>query len=457
MPARSQIRKAESLLKASESVVPVAVQRVERFLAQTGIWFRFTRNATAMSCRDAANRRERLGHIGIPIWDELKSIAFSISGELVFVHCRGDELLNLDAVALALSVDSKSLQAAEPARLEQLGLGYGLVNPFNSWLDEDPVVNLRHVFDEGLLRRLGTPGTMMTNAGDRTWAVEFYVDELVRALPNASVASVRAELMEEVRPPWTLAPPPIGIVTGNAPESGLKLLQTTIDTVRVRLGKMNLGDISLPPILLASVPEMGLSMELSERAEAVLEAASRAVDQLCSQGCRLIAVACNTTQYFENQLEEICRRYDAEFLVMPQVVASWLSANNVTAVGLVGIKYVSDLGEWSAYRPALDNLRVDTPSPHGMRRIEEIAYQVKAQGATPHALGRLTNILRDVIDQEFGSEYVILALTELSMLVDLPGQPKAKHASNLLDPLRLYGEALAHRYLGLPFPLDIAS
>lgn len=443
MPGRSRIRMAASYLAPSETAVPVEVRRAERFLTESGIWYRFSRNATVMSCVDAANRRNRLGHTGIPLWDELKSMAYVADGGLIIAHCRGDE--HISAAALAAVLRQPNVSLADSVFLQSQDLGYGLINPFATW--RDATLGVRHVFDEKLVRRVGVPGTLMTNAGDRTWAVEFYADELIAALgPGAEVAPIVTEAPK--RPDWLHDGKQIGIVTGNAPESGLMLMQRTIDEVRNALGRMNLGDISMPRVQLTSVPEMGLSMELSERIEAVVEALLNTVEQLCLGGCRLIAVACNTTQYFRPELEELCRQYDAEFLPMPKVVSQWLSARNARTVGLVGIRYVSDLGEWSAYGPALANLRVEIPGNNGMRRIEEIAYQVKAEGATTQAMIRLRNVLRDVIDEEFGSEYVILALTELSMLMDLPRQGTAKGRSVLLDPLRIYGEALAHRYLG---------
>jgi aspartate/glutamate racemase/prolyl-tRNA editing enzyme YbaK/EbsC (Cys-tRNA(Pro) deacylase) len=439
MSTSSQIKKASDLLRRGEHVVPDAVRRAETFLADAGIWYRLARNSPAMGCRDAAQRRERLGHRGIPLWDELKSLAFLDDRGLAIAHCRGDEDFDVEALSAAFGVSD--LTAADEVTLEGLGLGYGLINPFGTWTDQTLAV--RHVFDRGLLERIGTPGTMMTNAGERTWAVEFFAPDLIKALANTQVARITTKISDGSRPPWTHDRRAVGIVTGNAPESGVALLRTTVDSVRLGLGRFNLGDISMPRIHLASIPEMGLSMELSERAEAVSCALVETVDKLCVEGCSVIAVACNTTQYFRAELERTCERYGATFLSMPEVVAEWLRAHAVSSVGLVGIRYVSDLGEWSAYREVLADFEVETPSDRDMQRIEEIAYQVKEKGPTAHGVQRLQNVLRDALS----TDVIIVALTELSLLLELP--TRVRKELTLIDPLHLYGQALAAHVLGM--------
>lgn len=444
----SQIRKAADLLRPGETV-PEAVLRSERFLGASGVWYRLARNSEATSCRDAAARRERLGAASIPLWDEMKTLVFESAEELVFAHCRGDEEVNTDALA---SATSSQLRPAGEDALDRYGLGYGLVNPFSVWERGSGAPAMVHVVDRGLMSPLGVPGTMMTNAGDRFWAVEFNGPDLLKLIPEAIVADIAARPVD--RPRWAIDSRPIGIVTGNGPESGMKLLEFTLAEVRSRLERENRGDVSLPALQVASVPAMGFSMELSERAEATLLAVTDAVEKLCSDGCGIVAVACNTTQFFGPELREICDSHAASFLSMPEVVADWLSSQGVQTIGLVGIKYVSDLAEWSAYRPAFaGRFEVETPSSWGMERIEELAYRVKAEGVTSRTEPQFANLLRDVVDAEFTSNYVVVALTELSLLLErMSSRARNKREAVLIDPLKLYGQALACNYLGLRFP-----
>ena len=445
MDYQSRIAKPGELLRGAEAAAPTHVERAHRFLLERGIWFRLARNSPATSCRDAAHRRERLGTFGIPLWDELKSFALTDDGSrLVLLHCRADAEFDLDAACEHLGLRHGSLERAD-SLLADLRVGYGLVNPFTTWDDES--VEVRQVFDHGVLSRLGTPGTMMTNAGDSTWAVEFYGDELVDVLDGASVASIIAS-PAPVRPGYAERPAKIGIVTGNSPESGMALWENLLATVRGRLGRANRGDVSMPAVEVTSIPGMGLSMELDHRLEPVHEIVRSAVAGLAEAGATHVGVACNTTQYYSPSLTEVAEAAGAEFLSMPEAVASWLRAEGIDQVGLVGIDYVSDLGEWSAYGPALRGIEVEIPDDRGHDRIEELAYQVKAEGPSTQALGRLRNVLRDAMD----SKYVVLALTELSILLELQSK-RSKGDQVLVDPLRIYGEALAARFLGLPFPL----
>ncbi len=421
---------------------PPAVRLAQRRLQAAGIWHQIGTNSPATSCRDAAARRVRLGHQGIPLWDELRSLALVTDDErLVFVHCRGDQHVDLDLVTVAIG--ARKVVKAPAERLVPIGLGYGLINPFDSYVRNDLWPEVHHVFDTGLQLRLGRPGTMMTNAGDLRWSVEFYPDQLITLHPDATVAPVATGGR---RPSWLTRDPMIGILTGNAPESGTALMHAVLRTVRSELGPLNQGDISMPRMRLASIPELGYSMELSARTPEVWQALNINAQDLLSQGAEIIGLACNTTHHFQNQLRSICESGGAEFVSMPDAVGDWLRERAVARVGLVGIEPVSSLGRWSAYAAPLDTFAVDVPSPSGMRRIEEIAYQIKLDGANPKALGKLRNILRDVLDNEFGSEFVILALTELSVLTQ--GVPRSGPSSTWLDPLEIYGQEIAHRYLG---------
>src|SRR5436189_167720 len=79
--------------------LPEAVHQCAERLRAFGIWHQFTRNEPATSCQDAARKRNRLGHKGVPLWDELKSFLgeFHSGGvrEIFLAHCRGDRRLDL--------------------------------------------------------------------------------------------------------------------------------------------------------------------------------------------------------------------------------------------------------------------------------------------------------------------------------------------------------------------------
>ena len=452
--------KAASLLREGERV-PVAVQQAEQFLTQLGLWFQLTRNHDARSCRDAAHKRNRLGHEGIPLWDEMKSFFgryVNAAGEtrLVVAHCRADQRLDFAKLSAALGV------ALPPERLtdvemEKLGLEYGMVNPWETWRF-DPrstpfTMDLQfiaqevvQVFDDDLMQPMGTPGTVMTNAGDLTWAVEFHPQELVKKLAHAKVADIAEPDPEEEPRLWGAKDDrPIGIITGNPPEAGMYLWQLINAKVREALGDGCCGDVSMPRMEMVSVPELGLSMELGERLAPVEAALEKAARQLAGRDVKLLALPCNTTSFFAPKLHQWCAGTQTRYLSMAEVTGSWLRHEGVTEVALVGINYVADLGHWSAYREPLTGMKIELLNGEALERVRELAYAVKAEGPNHPLLSKL----RDILNRYVTSKHVVLGLTELSLLVELQ-KSAGKSGKVLIDPMNLYADALVRDYLGLP-------
>ncbi|HXE43758.1 MAG TPA: hypothetical protein VN635_01035 [Conexibacter sp.] len=431
---------------------PPAVRRTAAFLSERGVWFLLGRNHVARSCRDAARKRTRLGELGIPLWDELKSffgVAHRPDGGRLYlvVHCRGDRALDLDRVAESVGTAVPPTRLDPPA-LAELGMAYGLVNPFEPWALDGQLLAapVLQVFDADLLRPIGVPGTVMTNAGDLTWSVELHAGELARLLDHAIVADVsRADPREPARPRWATAPVTFGIVTGNGPESGMLLWQSLNHAVRETLGDASRGDFAMPRVIVQSLPELGLTMELDQRHEEVWPVLRSAVAELCRSGARVVAVACNTTPHFGPELRKICGEYGSRFVSMPEVVGAWLRRERIDRIALLGVKTVAELGPWSPYRDPLAGIDVEIPEAGTMARIHALAYEVKAMGPSHTSLNRL----RDVLQKEIRSEVVVLALTELSLLLDIQRRPQRSDRL-IVDGIRLYADALAEQYTGVP-------
>ena len=78
--------------------MPETVKALEVFFNKKKLWHHLTQNPKAESCADAANKRSRLGHQGIPIFDELKSnfgTFINKDGQISYamLHCRGNQKL----------------------------------------------------------------------------------------------------------------------------------------------------------------------------------------------------------------------------------------------------------------------------------------------------------------------------------------------------------------------------
>ena len=437
--------------RGGETRLPLVVAETAEFFAQNDVWCLFGRNGKALSCRDAANKRYRLGKRGIPLEDELKSFLGQYTdreGSLryVAVHCRGDQLLDMGKVREATGRHGTIERLATDASEETEGL-YGLINPFSlaGGFRDAPV---HQVFDPCVLDHRGLPNTMMTNAGERTWSVEFRPSDVIRALGNqASVADVTEHGAVRRSCPVT-----IGIVTGNAPDSGIVLWQYVNRHVQTVMGDRFLGDLSYPPVSVRSVPGLGLSMELDRRTEQVWEELERAVRSLCEEGVQLLALACHTTHYFTERIRAITRDYGASFLSVSEAVTEWVRRHGVPEMTLVGIKYVAGLREWSAYRDLATVTQVHPLSEKGLERIHELGYQVKQEGASEAGL----NKLRAILNTEANTSHVVIALTELSILLDAQRKPQ-KSSRVIVDALKIYGKEVADTYIGLSNPRELSG
>lgn len=432
----------EATRLADDGRPPSPVVATVRFLSDHQVWFQLTRNPVVRSCREAAHHRRRLGTIGIPLFDELKSflaVYHDNSGvrRTALLHCRADQELNFNKVAVALGATGPIDRLSEEDA-QEFGVQYGTVHPFRA-LDPRTEEPLRQIFDPAVLVRGDPPYTMMTNAGALNWGIEFRPEQLISALADEGGA---VSDITETRSKVPAAPvPAIGIVTGNGPDSGMTLWTLLNAEIRERLGNRFHGDLSYPPVYVRSLPVMGLSMELDHRSEHVWELLSVEIEDLCRDGARVLALACNTTQFFGPRISAIAARYDATFVSMSDATIHHLRAIGADEVAMIGIRYVAELGEWSAYRE-LSQLRVETVAPEVLERIHKLAYRVKREGASNGARQQLGDILR----QNIRSRFVVVALTELSLLLSTQAS-SSRSEKILVDTLGLYAGAVADAWL----------
>lgn len=89
------------------------------------------------------------------------------------------------------------------------------------------------------------------------------------------------------------------------------------------------------------------------------------------------------------------------------------------------------------------------PSPEGWKKILDLGYEVQQRGPTPLCF----NLMRDLLREEVPAscEHVVLAMTEFSPVVEKL-KLRGRRGKLLIDPVDIYGEAIAREYLGLPQP-----
>ena len=432
--------------QSDEGVPPERVRQALAFLQRRDVWHVVSRNSPATGCSDAASRRRRLGREGIPLYDELRSFCGVFYPQhdrhagrrIVLLHCRADSRFDLRAAGALLSAYRRIARLSH-AELNRAGAAYGTVNPFTA---PDGCIQ---VFDEGVLRPYTPPYTMMTNAGEDTWAIEFRPADVVEAL-RADGCDVR------VGPIAAHSPDPVqlaafGIITGNGPESGMTLWRHINQAVRSRLDaerRMG-GDLSYPRVVLHSIPEMGLSMELASRERDVWGVIEQAIGDLRRSGVTHVAIACNTSQFFAEKVREACGP-KLKFVSMVDATAEYLRREQVGEVTLIGIPVVADLGDLSGYR-SLRKLGVRAVEPSAEPYLQELAYLVKRlddRSPDNASLNRLQHVLRSGVP----TGHVVIALTEISVLLERYPKLHAKiGGKTVIDPLRLCGEKMADIYL----------
>ena len=356
--------------------VPNEVLNLEEKLNNKKIWFNISNNLDnqeALGCWDAVNKRVRLGHSKIPIFCELKSnFGFSINNnkkKYMMVHCRGNQEIDYEKVNKIIGAEYQRIE--DEIELEHLSnSGFGLVNPFLGFDRPD----ILQIFDRSLEIQNFIPYTMMTNASHLRWGIEFKPDELIDSLPNKLIEDIVLEITKIKK----IKKYKIGILTGNSPESGILLWENINERIRYNLGDNHfLGDISFPEVIIESIPEMGLSMELDLRFEAVKEVVERGITNLCERGATIVCIACNTTQYFSEMSKEICSKHKAIYVSIPEVTYQYLKENNINEFDFLGINYVSDFEKCSDFKNLNKEFKLHLPKKEDISKINEIAFEVK--------------------------------------------------------------------------------
>lgn len=163
--------------------VPTAVGRCLSALRQRGIWHVCSCNPPVGGCAEAAANRYRLGRVGIPLYDELKSLMLAVAKpngqrSYVLLHTRGHQRVDLGK---ASSIAGGEVSFVPERELKaRFDAAYGTVTPLLPSDAEDVV----QIVDHTVVSDLFPPYTMMTNCGHHEFAIEFRAPELFDSLPR---------------------------------------------------------------------------------------------------------------------------------------------------------------------------------------------------------------------------------------------------------------------------------
>jgi len=425
--------------------LPKAVEDTLHYFESHDLWYLLSQNEESRSCRDAVQKRYRLGNRGIPLQDELKSFfgKYSKNGKIynVVIHCRADQHLDWNKIKVKLQSESKIDRLTENELAQYFGFEYGTVNPFS--LDPKFIrLPVQQLFDRSILENNLPPYTMMTNAGDLHWGIEFNPNELLKKIDFKLVADIIEDNNHVSRKQHK-----IGILTGNGPESGIKLWNDINKGIRNELTTRFSGDVSFPNVNVQSVPEMGLSMELEHREMQTWEYIKKVLISMCIDGCTIIALACNTTQYFKEKIENICHPFDTKLFSMEIAVDNYLTRHNIKTFDFLAIKYVTEFEKWSGFKELNKKYKIVLPKKEDINKINILGFQVKQKGVT----GSNINKLRDLINQATSTNTVLIALTELSILLESQ-KKKSKSGKVFIDTLELLAKDIVDFYIEERYP-----
>lgn len=215
----------------------------------------------------------------------------------------------------------------------------------------------------------------------------------------------------------------IGIIAGSGPEAGVDLWAKLLRANRGLLGARYEGDLDAPEVVIFSVPELGLSMELERNDARVWQCLRHAATQL-SPHVHYYGIACNTLNYYADRLGALA--LPAQLVSVGEVVREYVAEQGLTRVALLGARSVTDLGPWSPYRALAQQVAVEVPED--VRALHQIIYDVKARGGDdPDIVERFVCVLSGL-----KSELVLLACTELPLIPLPSGAPACVDVTDLL-------------------------
>lgn len=493
------------LKKTDGESVPEIVAQIEGLFTDNGCWYLLGRNQNyqeAGNCEQAALIRSCLGY-GIPLSRELKSSLGWFRDETgeecrVVVHCRANHDIDFEKVNALLGEGAKF----ERLELEREGESdvYGLVNPFA--IELASIAGKQHIqiFDSGVFEPDELPDSLITNAGDKTWSIEFRSFELEKVISPRRF--IRADVVSKREPFWRRK---IGILTGNSPESGALLWDVLLKTVREKRKEVErlayqqrnperkrakclepTGDVFMPEVHIRSLPAMGLTMELHLRRDQIWKRISPAIEEMCQdlsvedgQKQNVLAIACNTTPHFAPEIKKIADKHNVNFIAISDAVESFLIERGIDEAVLLGIGYIHH-PEFSGYGNMYSEnsaIKLHPISAEILKRIEDLAFAVKAeQHPNPRLkdnkgkrrtsedlrsdfLNYIRNQLIGVLNsKDLKRENIVIALTELSLIVaqtrlDLVGGKKMSKAHGIerevFDSIQIYADVLAEQFLDL--------
>ena len=217
----------------------------------------------------------------------------------------------------------------------------------------------------------------------------------------------------------------IGIIAGSGPEAGIDLWSKLLAANRKIHGDRFRGDLDAPDVTILSESTLGLSMELAENDEAVWQCLRQTAEAI-AQRVDYYAIACNTLNYYQPQLESL--RLPAKLVSFADAAVRFVQNSRIERVALLGARPVTDLGPWSHYRGLSDHVRIELPKPAQAEQLHRLIYDVKTYGGHVEDIRRRFRGILDTLE----SDTVLLACTELPLIPLYAGDKQVIDVTDLV-------------------------
>ena len=219
----------------------------------------------------------------------------------------------------------------------------------------------------------------------------------------------------------------IGLIAGSGPEAGIDLWNKILTANKEFIGKKFRGDLDAPHVVIHSVPELGLSMDMARHKKQVRESLLRTVEKI-SKDVDFFAIACHTLHCFSKDIRQL--NPAARFVSIVDAAIDYIRQQNIKRVVLLGSKYGMDIESGGIYLPLLEFSEIILPKD--LNEVHQLVYDIKRLGSDNDIVK--FNFLS--ILEQFDVEKVLLACTELPLIkVKPPG-------INLIDTIYLLAKKL---------------
>lgn len=198
----------------------------------------------------------------------------------------------------------------------------------------------------------------------------------------------------------------LGILGGMGSYASLELYRNILDHTKV---ECDADHIDMYIYNHATIPDR-TEYILSGRQEELFQILLKDCKELQSLGCEHIAIACNTSHYFADRLQE---NLDVPIINIIRETVNYIHSNN-RLVSKIGILATEGTVKSGIYAKECDKygIKVLYPSEKMQAKVTELIYgQIKR--SLPGNYEEFLEIADELI--EAGAEYIVLSCTELSV------------------------------------------